>query len=197
MLETLLAEQVWAAPLAVTALMFSDYHLSLAGLRWYRRGADAHFDLGGAYELNPPFTSDVEESRPVSPKHLLGVARAVGLLALVWWFTVRAGRLEALYLGAVGFFLLVQVPVHFRHVQNLVLFRYIAKHGGVNGRVAYARRLEMRLSALLFWMFATAFAAFFAIGGDALFAGGAISCGLAGARFWIFGDEESSEASEV
>lgn len=191
MLRTVFVDHVWVALLFLTALSVFDYQLSILGMRWYRRGADAHYDLGGSYELNPPFEKDVEDLRPVSPRHMILTARTAVLVFGVWWFTAHMGRLEDLYVAVLGFFILVQVPTQIRHVNNLALFRYVALRGGVEGRTHTPRWLDLRLSGLLFWMFAVVFLVFWLIVGDALFIGGTVGCLLVGSRFWIFGEEKT------
>lgn len=189
MVAKLVAEQLWFGLAVVTFLYVLDYRLSVLGHRWYHRGAHEHYDFGGSYELNPPFIDDVEAERPLSPRHLLAVARIWLVLVIVWWLTVRAGRLEALYVGFVGFFVLTQLPVQMRHTQNIVLFRYVALKGGVEGRARAARWLDLKMSGVILWYFAVAYLVLWALTGSALFAGGAIGTGLAGARFWIFGGQ--------
>ena len=193
MLGDLFMEHAWAAALFVAVLMYLDYYLSLLGLKWYRKGADAHYDFGGSYELNPPFERDIEELRPVSLKHLLGIAGAVFLIVVTWWFTARAGRLEGIYAAVVGFYILVQVPVQIRHAQNLLLFRFVVVRGGVEGKTLEPRWLQLKLSGTLFWAFAAFYLLLFALTGDALFIGGVVAGLLMGARFWIFGGEAEKD----
>ena len=193
MLHDLFVEHVWIAILFYVILSILDYRLSLLGLRWFRKGADAHYDFGGSYELNPPFEEDIEAQRPVSLRHLVSLARGVVIIAAVWWFTARADRLEDVYVGVVGFFVLVLVPVLIRHVNNLALFRFVALRGGVEGRVETPRWMDLKLSAVLFWLFACVYAALYVIVGDAFFLGGVVGGALVGARFWIFGGEAEKE----
>jgi hypothetical protein len=194
-LEQVFVDHVWAACLFVAALMIADYRLSIIGQRWYKRGAHEHYDFGGSYELNPPFIEDVEAERPFSPKHLLAVGRTVLLLVLVWWFTARAGRLDGVYLGFVGFFILPQAAVMLRHGNNIALFRTIALSGGVQGKAATARWLDLKLSGLMFWLFGGVWAALWLLTGSALFVGGIVAAALVGARFWIFG-QDAEKADE-
>jgi hypothetical protein len=193
MLADLFVEHVWAAVLFVWALSFLDYRLSVIGVRLYKRGAHEHFDLGGSYELNPPFEDDVESERLVSPKHLFALARLGVVIVAVWWFTARAGRLEGVYIGTLGFFVLTQVPAHIRHVQNISLFRYVNECGGVTGKTHTPRWLDLRLSGILFWAFAAAYLLVWVVVGEPFFLGGVVGAALAGARFWIFGGDAEKE----
>ena len=190
MVRAFITDQVWIPILLIAALMLLDYRLSLTGLRWFRRGADAHYDLGGSYELNPPFVEDVESMRPFSPRHLLGMLRTAAIVFAVWWFTARVGQLEGVYMGVVGFFVLLQVPVQIRHVNNIALFRHVALHGEVTGKTSISRRLDLRLSGLLFWSFAAAYLLMYLMVWDGFFLGGVVGALLLGARFWIFAGEE-------
>jgi len=191
----LLSDRIWVGLALVTVLYLLDYRLSVIGHRWFKRGADRHYDMGGSYELNPPFIEDIEAERPVSVRHLIALARIWLIVSLAWWFTVRAGRLEGLYLGVVGFFVLTQLPVHMRHVQNIVLFRFVALKGGVEGRAQAARWLDLKVSAAILWYFAAAYVLLWVLTGEYLFVGGAVGTALAGARFWIFGGEAESDTS--
>ncbi len=189
MLRTILIDRLWVALIVVTSLYLLDYWLSIVGHRWFLRGAQEHYDYGGSYELNPPYVDDIENERPVSVRHLVAVARILVILAATWWFTAREGRLEGLYAGVLGFFILTQLPVQMRHAQNIALFRYVSTHGGVEGRARAERWLELKVSAIVFWFFAGTYVVLWALLDGPFFLGGAVGVGLAGARFWIFGGE--------
>lgn len=188
-----LLQELWAALLVVSVLYLLDYQLSIVGYRLFRQGADQHYDLGGSYELNTTFIADIDAGRLVSWRHLLAVVRIWAILAVAWWFTVHAGRLEQLYAGIVGFFLLTQVPVFMRHAQNIVLFWFVARRGGIEGRARAERWLDLKLSGVMFWYFAAVFVLLWALLGEPMFAGGALGTALAGGRFWIFGGEAEEE----
>ncbi|MDZ4064250.1 MAG: hypothetical protein U1E22_06220 [Coriobacteriia bacterium] len=198
MVREFLLNQLWSALLVVSVLYLIDYRLSIIGRRLFRQGADRHYDLGGSYELNTPFIADIEAGRLISHRHLVALLRIWATLAVAWWFTVHAGRLIPLYTGVVGFFLLTQMPVFMRHTQNIVLFSFVARRGGIEGRARAARWLDLKLSGVLFWYFTAVFLLLWGLLGDALFAGGALGTLLAGARFWIFGGEaEEGEAGSA
>jgi hypothetical protein len=197
-LRTLLAEQLWVGVAVVTLLYALDYQLSVAGVRWFRRGADRHYDLGGSYELNPPFEEDIDAERTVSWRHLFALARIWVLLVAVWLLVSWLGAYEEVYVAFVGFFVLTQVPVMLRHIQNIVLFRYVASRGGVSGRAEVERWLEFKVSAAVFWFFSASYVVLWLLLGDVFFIGGAVGTVLAGARFWILGGETegASDADE-
>lgn len=188
-----LTDQLWLGLLLVALLYALDYQLTLVGQRWHRRGADVYYTLQGSYELNPPFVDDVESSRRISLKHILAIGRIWLVLALVWWLTTVYLDFPDIYLGAVGFFVLLQLPVLMRHVQNVVLFRFVVLRGGVEGRTTAARWLDLKVTAAIFFYFAAAYLVLWLLLGSALFLGGVLGSLLAGARFWIFGDEAEEE----
>jgi hypothetical protein len=192
-LRSFLVEQAWFGPLLVAGLSLLDYRLSVVGLRWYRQGADRHYDLEGSYELNPPFETDVEALRPVSPKHLIAVVRMVAIILAAWFLTVFADRWQGVYVGVVGFFVLTQVPAHIRHIQNIALFRFVALRGGVQGKTLTPRWMDLQVSGVLFWSFAAVYALLWVLLDEPFLAGGAVGAALAGARFWIFGQEAASD----
>ena len=193
MLLPLLTDQLWFGLLLVTLLYVLDYQLTLVGQRWYRRGADAHYTLAGSYELNPTFVDDVESSRRVSLKHILAIGRIWLVLALVWWLTTIYLDYPDVYLGAVGFFVLLQLPVLMRHMQNIVLFRFVVLRGGVQGRTDAAHWLDLKVTSAIFFYFAAAYLVLWLLLGSAFFIGGLLGCLLIGARFWIFGGEAEEE----
>ncbi|MDP2182028.1 MAG: hypothetical protein Q8K99_05585 [Actinomycetota bacterium] len=198
MVKEFLLDQLWSALLVISALYLLDYRLSVVGQRLFRQGADCHYDLGGSYELNTPFIADIEAGRLVSPRHLLALLRIWVVLAVAWWFTVRAGRMVSFYAGVLGFFVLTQMPVFMRHAQNIVLFSFVARRGGIEGRARAERWLDLKLSGVLFWYFTAVFLLLWGLLGEPLFAGGALGTLLAGARFWIFGGEaEESETGSA
>ncbi|MDH4140250.1 MAG: hypothetical protein OEV43_06715 [Coriobacteriia bacterium] len=195
-LNTILIERLWFAIALVTALNLLDYRLSIAGIRWFRRGAHHHYAMDGSYELNAPFVDDVEAERPISLRHALALVRTALIIGVAWWLTVHEGRLEGVYLAILGFFVLIQVPVQMRHIQNIALFRTVVLRGGVRGRTQAARWLDLRMSGVVFWGFAGFYVLMWAILAEPFFLGGAVGAGLAGARFWIFGSDAEKGLSE-
>lgn len=196
MLGVLIVEHLWAAILLVSLLLFLDYRLSIIGLRWFRKGAHEHYDLGGSYELNPTFEDDIEGERLVSPRLLLAMARSIVIVSAAWWFTARVGSLEDVYAGVLGFFVLIQVPVTIRHLNNIALFRYVVLQGGFEGRMRAPRWIDLKMSGWLLWLFAGAFGALWLLSGDALFVGGTVGCLLAGLRYWLLADEAKPSQDE-
>lgn len=190
MLRDLAAQEVWFGLLVVAAVSLADYHLSVVGLRWFKRGASEHYDLGGSYELNPPFQADVDAERLISPRHLFAVVRMLVVLFGCWWFTARLGRLVWLYEGLLGFLVLTIVPALVRHVQNIAVFRSVALRGGVEGKTTIPRWMDLKVSGVVFWAWAGVYLLMWSLSGMPLFVGGAVGTSLAGARFWIFGTEQ-------
>ncbi len=193
MLADLLRENLWFGLLAVTVLYVLDYRLTLIGQRWYRMGAHEHYVLSGSYELNPPFADDVDSGRAISLRHFLAIGRIWLVLGAAWWLFVVHWDLSQVYLGAVGFFLLLQLPVLMRHTQNIVLFRFVVRRGGVEGKTEAERWLDLKTTGAIFWYFAAAYSVLWLLDGSPLFLGGALGCLLVGARFWIFGGEAEED----
>ena len=187
--RTYLIEHLWIGLLLVTLLYLLDYRLSIIGYRWFKRGADQHYDMGGSYELNPPFQADIEAERDFSARHLVSMLPMLVLLTLTWVFAVYMDLWPEVYVATFGFFVLVQAPVQLRHAQNIVLFRYVVLNGAVDGRTRAQRWLELKLSGTMFWFFGIGYAVLWLLTGDALFIGGVAGAALMGARFWIFGSQ--------
>jgi hypothetical protein len=141
-----------------------------------------------------PFEKDIEERKLFSKTHVLALVRIWLVLGLAWWLTQWLGGYSEVYVAVLGFFVLTQMPVMLRHAQNIVLFRYAALEGGVEGRTQVQRWLELKVSATVFWFFAAAYVFLWLLLGEVFFIGGAIGTALAGARFWIFGGDAEKVA---
>src|SRR5262245_12572072 len=116
------------------ALFFSDYSLTIAGAKLYASGAREHFTFEGRYELNPYFQADVDQLRRPGFRVLMVMVTYAGLLLIA-----SSSAPRGLYAGFAGALLVPQAAIHFRHLRNVVLFRFAAQSRGMTGRIAYER----------------------------------------------------------
>lgn len=166
------------AIVAFIALVLSDHYLTLHGARLYRRGANQIIVLDGSYELNPRFASDVDQLRKISP-------RFIGLIALysvviwgLWLLTVRMLEVPLVFEFAVGAILLVQGPIHVRHVRNVLVFAHATERGGVTGRIEYSRQFSYTASAVELLSFSVLYLIVALLASSWLIAGGALACAV-------------------
>ncbi len=197
MLRTLLAEQLWFGLAVVTVLYVLDYQLSVIGVKWFRRGADAHYDMGGSYELNPPFEQDIDEERLFSKTHVIALVRIWIVLGLVWGITWWLDRLPG---GLCRVRRLLRAHADAGDASPHAEHRALplrGHQGRRRGRARSERWLEFKVSAAVFWFFSVAYLLLWLLLGDVFFVGGVVGTALAGARFWIFGGEaEETGAAE-
>jgi hypothetical protein len=105
---------------------------------------------------------------------MLGLS-SIGILG-VWWLAVHESCAPNLFVFLMGYFLLLEVPIHMRHLRNLYLFHYARRPPGLKGRIEYSKDLSLRLSAVELIGFATLFLLVYSISGSHLFLGGVTAC---------------------
>jgi hypothetical protein len=173
MFEQPFLDRAWLVTGCWIALFVSDYLLTIAGARLYASGARAHFGFEGSYELNPFFQDDIDHLRRPGFRFFIVLVACAGLLVIAYLSAPRP-----LYAAVAGVLLLVEVPVHFRHLRNLSVFRCAAKSRGMSGQIVYERWLTERLSAYEIAKFAVLFGITWMLTGSLLFLGGAVGCSV-------------------
>ena len=156
-------------------LYVSDYYLTLWGARLYHTRARAFVEIG-SYEMEPIFQKDIDGLRSISPLFIRYLLLSSASLLLVWWWSVKWIEFPALYLVAVGAFILVELMVHMRHVRNIVLFRSLGVPGAAEGHLRYARWVTEQAHVVDLVAFAVLFAIWYAISGELLFVGATLGC---------------------
>jgi hypothetical protein len=81
--------------------------------------------------------------------------------------------------------------VHVRHLRNLHMFRWVARHG-LRGRLEYPRQLLLLASAQEVFSFAVLFAAIFMVTGSYFVLGGVFSCLLIASQHRAFAQRHIS-----
>jgi hypothetical protein len=144
MVERYLLSHPWLAPVLWLVLYTSDYYLTLWGARLVKR--QDFYRWEGSYEMTPEYQDDVDKQRPVSRTLVTWAIVGAGLLLL---FGIIPGSAPQVYGGFVGWFLLIEVLVHMRHFQNIMLYRRLTgPNPGVSGHILTTREGIYRSSSM-------------------------------------------------
>src|SRR5262245_31695279 len=121
--------------LVLWALVYcSDYFLSIICASMYRRGVCDKIAFEGSLELTPYYQKDVDALRKISPRFIKALLLSLTGLSLVWWLSMKVA-IPSLYLFGLGALVLVEVPVHARHLKNFFFFRdLLLRSDAVRGR---------------------------------------------------------------
>jgi hypothetical protein len=155
-------------------LYVSDYYLTIYSARGFREVG--HFQFEGSFELTPQYQKDINELKPVSPRHIILLFVYSLIIFILWWVFVYLFVYPWLYKFYLGMFLLMEVAVHLRHLRNVFLVREIRKSGGVDGQITYRKWFSYRVSAFDLYLFGGLFLLIALLTFSAFFFGGAIMC---------------------
>src|SRR5215510_12921708 len=87
--------------------------------------------------------------------------------------------IPSLYLFGLGALVLVEVPVHARHLKNFFFFRdLLLRSDAVRGRIEYPRPLTLRLSSAEFLIWTGLFGILFLVTREWFVLGGAVECAI-------------------
>src|SRR4029434_7448157 len=178
-----LTDTLWPGVLLWVVLYISDYWCTLTCARMYRGGVQHVVAFEGSYELTPYYQKDVDALRRMSPRFVVTLVASVSVLVALW--TVSRQEAASAYAFGLGALVLVEAAVHVRHVRNLYIFRRILAHGGVSGRIEYARSFALGLSGLELLGFAFAYLAAWLAEPNAFLAGGGFGCRSLGAQHML------------
>ncbi len=128
-------------------LMLADYYLTLWGSVLSKSSGHAQIFVNEHYELNPQWQTDVTRLRWVNPQFL--VRAAIVLIALI--ILAAVSQLDPLFRPIfeffVGLFLGMYAVLDGRHLYNILVFRYMAKHPDyVVGQVKLDYLLSLQIS---------------------------------------------------
>ncbi len=131
----------------VVLLMLLDYYLTLYGRYLAERSGHSRIFVYEQYELNPDWQRDIAQMRRFNPRHLIRVliiALAFGVLA---WLALLEPLIGLVFETLAGFIILIYAVVLGRHVNNILLFRYIERHTElISGEVRVKQLLLVRMS---------------------------------------------------
>lgn len=145
-IEAYLLSNLWLPVLLWIVLYVGDYYLTIWGARLHRAGAREHIAFEGSYELTPQFQQDINGLRWFSRRFLGYVLLSVAVVAALWIVARLWPRLEAVFLLVYGGLLFRQLAVLARHARNIVLFRRLCAHDGVQGSIRYSQWLSLEVS---------------------------------------------------
>ena len=172
-MQAWLTTQPWAGIIIWSLVYMSDYYWTIASARKYK--LSPHFEFESSFELTPQFEKDVNELRPVSKRHMLMLLLTDTMLVLVWalfgWIGLPQG-----YEFVLGAFVLMEVPVHFRHLSTYHMLKLSETRGGLDGKLHYRRWFSYNTSAFQFFCFAIFFLLTALLTWSVFFAGGFFGC---------------------
>ena len=93
-LGTFLVDNLWPGMVVWSVLYISDYSLTLACARLYRRGVSARIVFEGSFEITPYFQSDIDSLKVVSPRFVAAMLLTWVYLAAVWFLAVLPGTAQ-------------------------------------------------------------------------------------------------------
>lgn len=186
----------WLVPVVWICVYISDYALTLWGVRLYIGGVQKHYTIQSQYELNPFFQKDIAAQRKLSMRFLIMLLATTFLLIMARIILYGSVPIQA-YDFAIGYLLLLEVPVHFRHFRNIMLFQYLSRSQGVNGQITYTSWLNYRISFFDFFLWSLFFGLCFFLNNNWLFLGGVLSCFISAYQHRALSEKAFSPSSTI
>ena len=181
----------WPGTIAWAVIYISDFVLTIACARLYRRNMSQTIVFEGSFELNPVFQRDVDSMKWISPRFLLLLVLSSTLMTVYWAFYVPSS--PGTYAFVLGAFLCMELAIHVRHLGNLYLFSSRLTGEQTRGRIEYARPLTLRMSSVQILGFAILFAVVFTFTGSWFACGGMASCFGLSAKHWYLAHRASAK----
>ncbi len=174
MFEDFFFRNLWVVLPIWLILYIGDYYLTIFGARLYRSGASEHIEFEVGYELTPQFQKDVSRLRLFSRKFFLWVIISSFCIVCLWWSAQTYVNASYVYRWVCGGLILLELAIWGRHAHNILLFRAIAKHEGISGKIHYAKWLTYQISAVEFLGFSGVFLIGYIWTGSVTFLGGIV-----------------------
>jgi hypothetical protein len=174
-LDSLLLSRWWSGAAMVAVAAISDYALTLWGARLYRRVRD-RIVFEGSYETVPVFQADIDAGRILSVRFIVILLFMVGWIGSIARFARFLEIDDPVYLFLVGFLVLIEAPIHVRHVSNIVRFSLLSRPDAAGGQITYSRWFILRVSSVDFFSFAVLYLLGFAATGSWFLLGGSVRC---------------------
>src|SRR6266702_4022884 len=152
-----LSNSLWPGLVIWTLLYVSDYYLTIACARLYRAGVQEKLAFEGSYEITPYYQQDVDRLRCFSPRFVRALLLTLVLLSLMWWLAKQL-EIPGPYSFLLGMYILLELAIHQRHLQNFFMFRAITKPDAVRGQIENSRPFMLRQSTVAMLTFAGLFA---------------------------------------
>lgn len=186
----LLVENIWLSVGIWICLYVSDSVLTIVGARTYYSGFDRYVSIPGSYELTPYYEKDVDSLKWCSPRFIVMLVFSSCLLVINWHFLLHAFSFRWAFEAILGWYLLLEISVHFRHVNNLISMASAVRSGGISGRIEFARAVIYRRSAVELSCFAVLYTVLFGLVGRSFLLGGAVGCCVAAWDQWKLSGKE-------
>jgi len=184
MFEDFFFQNLWVVLPIWLILYISDYYLTIVAARHYRANEHIEFEVG--YELTPQLQKDINQLRLFSRKFFIWVLITSFAIVYLWWFAKTDKVASYVYRFVFGGLILRGLAVWIRHARNISLFRAIAKHQGISGKIRYAKWLTYQISAAEFLGYSGVFLIGYIWTGSATFLGGIVCILVTAAKHaWI------------
>lgn len=170
MVEEYLLTHPWLPALIWVLLYTSDYYLTLWGARLYKR--QSFFVYEGSYELTPQYQEDVDKQKRISAAFIMWLIAGAVILYLCG---IIPNNSLPIYGALVGWFLVAEVVVHMRHIDNILTYRRFASpNPGVSGQLTFSRPSIYRRSSVQMACFGVLTLMIYALTESTVFLGGGI-----------------------
>jgi hypothetical protein len=194
-LESQLRYHLWVGLLVWGVLYCLDYYFTIVYARLYREGVNEKIVYEGSLELTPYYQKDIDSLRLRSPRFFRVLFLNLGLLSAAWWLAMSS-QLPELYSILLGMYLLPQLAIHKRHVNNIFFFR-AAKTNAIQGRIEFARPFMLRQSSLELLCYAVLLGVLSVVTNSWFVLGGALACLSLAVQHWRLARRSAPKASAV
>ena len=174
----------------------ADYYLTIVSAKNHRDYLSEYISYDGSFELTPQFQKDVDGLKLISPQFLMRWSLSFLIIYILWWLSVRVIQLPQYFYFLFGALFLREVAILLRHLRNLSVY-YIAKNGGIKGRIEYSRWFVLKLSAAEFFSFCFVYLVFAIIAGSWFFLGGILGCLVIAIQHWILSKKALASARSI
>jgi hypothetical protein len=129
--------------LLIPCMMFADYYLTVFAAVQREKKYSEHFKTEH-YELNPLWQKVIAEKKWFNLRHtLLAILFSSALLYLTE-FSIQTPYMVQ---GLIGCLFVVYGMIIGRHVSNIMIFRYMAKHrGDISGQISMSHAMVLSIS---------------------------------------------------
>ena len=182
MIENLWLNSIWLAVLVGTSIFAAEHYLALYEMHLYHAGAASYIVLTGRYAAAPSASAAAARSWLISAKFVTQLVVLAIAIGATWQLCVRQFSRPELFSFLIGGLVLYEAAVCTHHFRNIVLFRHAQRGEGVQGKIAYSRRLVFTLSFVELYSFTALYFLMFLLSGQWFFFGGALTCLVAGNR---------------
>jgi len=188
----MIATHIWPVLLIWGLVYLADFAITIYSARLFQGPIGEHIRFEGSFELTPQFEKDVNAMRWISPNFLVRWLASFLLLYLVWWLAYRRLGFPQIFDFLMGGLFLREAVVLIRHMRNVAMVKLHETRPGLEGRITYARWLNLRLSAVDLALFGILFLILAAVLKNWFLLGGGVVCLFTGVQHWALARKEIS-----